>query len=137
MPYESSPEAEVLTAIVEQLKQVTSVVLLGYAAQGLDGDDAPVPAILVQLESWREMQQQGGRSKIELQLGLSIVEQTDEQSVYRLLSTARAIRAQFMGATRWHESARRTELGEVDFDIAPSRGQLSFADIALRVEMVI
>ena len=140
MPLELSPEAELLNALIEQLKLVTPVVLLGYSAQGLDGSDVLTPAILVQLDSTRELAQQGNRSKVALELTVSVVDKTDEDTLYRLLNYTRAIRRQFyeqVGMKRWYEYARRTELGEVNFDIAANRSQVSFADMTMTVDMVI
>ena len=74
---------------------------------------------------------------MQMNLNVSVVIKTNEDSTYALMDLTRSIRALFTTGERWVEEARNTQLSETQFDIAPNYGQLSFADIQLGIEVII
>lgn len=136
MPSTSSPETRIVEALVYRLTDVTPTVLLGYTALGLD-EELPKPAILVQLESLQEQGRQGSRVKMQMNLNISVVIKTNEESTYALMDLTRSVRALFTTGERWIPEARNTQFSETQFDIAPNHGQLSFADIQLTIDVIL
>ncbi len=134
MPSESNEQA-IVDAIVERLQTVADT-RLGYSATGLE-DSITTPAILVQLESLVETARQGSREKLQLQFNISAVVKTSKDTTSELLSLTRQIREALNPADRLNPASRSHTLSDTRFDIAPSRGQLSFADSTLTVEAIL
>ena len=132
IPEKSSPEKQIIEAIIDQLKVLSPDVLLGYSATGLD-KEMPLPAILVHIESINEEERQGSKAKYRMQFNISAVTKTNKDTTYSLIELARSIRTQL----RSIPGTRKTTLNETQFDIAPSNSHLSFADISLQVEVVL
>ena len=130
-----NPEKQMVSSLMERLNPLCDQVLLGYAGTGLDNDLKP-PAILVQLESITELEQQGCRRKYQFQFNLSAVVATDEGTTYALLELSRSIREAMDSNERLCPAARKLIFSETQFDIAPNNSHLSFADMALIVEAV-
>ncbi|WP_299735680.1 hypothetical protein [uncultured Endozoicomonas sp.] len=132
----SNPEARIVEALVYRLTEVTSTVLLGYSALGLN-DELPTPAMLVQLESIQEQGRQGSRRKMSMALNVSVVIKTDEDSTYTLMDLTRLVRELFASSERFTPEARTVQFSETQFDIAPNHGHLSFADIQLTIDVIL
>ncbi|MGI9279264.1 MAG: hypothetical protein ACR2PX_06490 [Endozoicomonas sp.] len=130
-----NPEQQLVTILMEALESACDQVLLGYAATGIEQDLKP-PAILVQLESISELQQQGSRRKDQWLFNLSAVVPTNDQATYALLAFTRTIQQALSNDKALAEQCRKLTFSETQFDIAPSQGQLSFADITLTLETV-
>ncbi|WP_422135486.1 hypothetical protein [Endozoicomonas sp. ALD040] len=130
-----SPEQQLVSLLVGVLETVCNQVLLGYAATGIEQDLKP-PAVLVQLESISELQQQGSRRKDQWLFNLSAVVPTNDRATYALLELSRTIRQALSNDKALSEHCRKLTFSETQFDIAPSQGQLSFADITLTLETV-
>lgn len=130
-----NPEQRLVGLLVGVLETVCSQVLLGYAATGVEQDLKP-PAILLQLESISELQQQGSRRKDQWLFNLSAVVPTNDRATYALLEFTRTIRQALSSDKTLAEQCRKLTFSETQFDIAPSQGQLSFADITLTLETV-
>ncbi len=128
-------EQRIIEAITDKLSTVANTKL-GYSATGLD-DTLTTPAILVQLENLIETERQGRRAKYELQFNLSAVVKTSEQTTAELIQLTHQIRTALTPATRLCPEARKHALSDTRFDIAPSYGQLSFADSSLTVEVIL
>ena len=134
-PEEQHPEEAVLDALIERLKQVCDDVFLGYSVSGA-GNDLKPPAILVQLETMPEQTRSNKRAKYQMQFIISAVAYTESRTTYELIKQVRSIRSAL------HESplcpeARAITTADVQFDIAPSNGQLSFADMSVNIEVVL
>ena len=136
MPSTSSPEKQVIDKLITHLKQVSSNTLLGYSATGQE-KDLDLPAILVQLESINEEQRQGQRAKYRMAFNISAVAKTNKDTTYTLLNLTRSIRELFNTSQRFTPEARNVSVSETQFDIAPSRAHLSFADLQLNIEVVL
>ncbi|MCL6270722.1 hypothetical protein M3P05_12385 [Sansalvadorimonas sp. 2012CJ34-2] len=134
MPSESNEQA-IVDAIVERLKTVADT-RLGYSAIGLE-DSLSTPAILVQLENLVETARQGSREKLQLQFNISAVVKTSKETTSELLSLTRQVREALNPVDRLNPASRSHTLSDTRFDIAPSRGQLSFADSTLTVEAIL
>ncbi|WP_345197282.1 hypothetical protein, partial [Kistimonas scapharcae] len=115
---------------------VCANVKVGYPATGLE-DDLEVPAILVQLESLTELNRRGQRGLYQLQFLISLAVRTSDASTESLLQLSRQIRQAMAPGTRLCPEARKLQLTETQFDIAPAHGRLSFADIGLQVDAVL
>ncbi|GAA4648722.1 hypothetical protein GCM10023116_09930 [Kistimonas scapharcae] len=133
---EPIPENRILTALIARLESVCSHVKVGYPATGLE-DDLEVPAILVQLESLIELNRSGQRGLYQLQFLISLAVRTSEASTESLLQLSHQIRQALALGTRLCPEARKLQLTETQFDIAPAHGRLSFADIGLQVDTVL
>ena len=133
---ESIPESRILAALIARLESVCSNVKTGYPATGLE-DDIDVPAILVQLESLTELNRSGHRGLYQLQFLISLAVRTSDASTELLLQLSQQIRQALVPGTRLCPEARKLQLTETQFDIAPAHGRLSFADIGLQVETVL
>ncbi|WP_252177194.1 hypothetical protein [Endozoicomonas sp. 4G] len=131
----SNLEQQLVSTLMKVLESVCDQVLLGYAATGIEQELKP-PAILVQLESISELQQQGSRRKDQWLFNLSAVVPTNDQTTYALLEFSRTIRKALSSDKTLAEYYRKLTFSETQFDIAPSQGQLSFADITLTLETV-
>ncbi len=134
MPSESNEQA-IVDTIVERLETVADT-RLGYSATGLE-DSLSTPAILVQLESLVETGRQGSREKLQLQFNISAVVKTSKETTSELLSLTRQVREALNPTYRLNPASRSHTLSDTRFDIAPSRGQLSFADSTLIVEAIL
>ena len=130
-----SNEQSIVAVLMEKLNTIAET-RLGYAATGLD-DDLLTPAILLQLESLTETGRQGERGKFELQFNLSAVVRTSEQTTAELITLTRQIRQVLNPAERLCPESRKHLFSDTRFDIAPSYGQLSFADSTLTVEAIL
>ncbi|MTI13007.1 hypothetical protein [Sansalvadorimonas verongulae] len=131
----ASNEQRIVEALVDRLTAIASTKL-GYSATGLD-DSLPTPSILVQLESLTETGRQGERGRFELQFNISAVLQTSEKTTVELVSLTRQIRTTLNPAEKLCPESRKHTLSDTRFDIAPSYGQLSFADSTLTVEAIL
>ncbi|MGI9278338.1 MAG: hypothetical protein ACR2PX_01755 [Endozoicomonas sp.] len=129
------PEQQLVSTLIHTLEPVCDQVLLGYSATGLEQELKP-PALLVQLESISQLQQQGSRRKYRWVFNLSAVVPTNDQSTYTLLDLRRAVRETMAASKTLDQQVRKIEFSETQFDIAPNQGQLSFADITLTLETV-
>ena len=132
---EAHPEDAVIDALIERLEQVCDSVYLGYSISGA-GNDLKPPAILVQLESMPEQTRSNQRAKFTMQFIISSVAYTESRTTYELIKMVRSIR------NALHEcplcpQARSITTADVQFDIAPSNGQLSFADMSVNIEVVL
>ena len=136
MPSTLSPEKQVIENLLTHLKQVSSNTLLGYSATGQE-KDLDLPAILVQLESINEEQRQGQRAKYRMVFNISAVAKTNKDTTYALLDLTRSIRELFNTGQRFTPEARNVSVSETQFDIAPGRAHLSFADLQLNIEVVL
>ena len=134
MPSELN-EQTIVDAIVERLQTVAETKL-GYSATGLE-DAIETPAILVQLESLVETGRQGRKEKLQLQFNISAVVKTSDQTTSELLTLTRQLRNALSAAERLSPASRSHTISDTRFDIAPSRGQLSFADSTLTVEAIL
>ncbi len=130
-----NPEARIVQALLERLRDVTDNVLLGYSATGLEKDLA-LPALLVQLESIQEENRQGIKAKYQLQFSLSAVTRTDEQTTYKLIELSTAFRKALSPDNRLTSDVRKITLNDTQLDIAPNHSHLSFADTTLTIEAV-
>ena len=134
MPIASNEQA-IVGALKEKL-QALAETKLGYSATGLD-DTTTTPLILVQLESLNEVERQGRKAKYELQFNLSVAVKTSEQTTAKLIQLSHQIRTALNSSERLCPESRKHALSDTRFDIAPSYGQLSFADSTLTVETVL
>ena len=132
MPSTSNPDEQIIKALVAKLEESDLSVLLGYSIADLP--EIEPPAILVQLDSIREQERQGKRAKYLLELTVSGVDRTQHDSTYKLMALVRKIRSLLNNAR--FEGVRKISFSETQFDIAPSNGQLSFADISVNLEAV-
>lgn len=132
----SNPEQKIIESLVEFLKQVSENTFLGYSATGQEKDLA-LPAILVQLESINEEQRQGQRVKYRMEFNISAVTKTNKETTFTLLNLTRSIRELFNSDKRFTPEARNVSVSEIQFDIAPGKAHLSFADLQLHIEVVL
>lgn len=132
---DSLPELAIIETIQEKLSPLVNQVLLGYSAKGLD-DQLQPPAILIQLARIAEESQQGKRAKYQMLVELVLVVTTDEKSLEALVRLNRLVRLALPVLERLAPQVRKHSFSETEFDIAPSQGQLSFADITLTLETV-
>ncbi|MCW7551812.1 hypothetical protein NX722_10035 [Endozoicomonas gorgoniicola] len=132
MPSTSNPDEQIIKALVAKLEESRFPVLLGYSIADLP--DIEPPAILVQLDSIRELERQGKRAKYRLELTVSGVYRTQPDTTYELMTIARTIRSLLNNAR--FEGVRKISFSETQFDIAPGNGQLSFADMSVNLEVV-
>lgn len=130
------PEQKIIQAIVDRLKASQNNVLLGYSATGLT-DDLTLPAFLVQLESIQEQGRQGQRIKALMTLNLSAVIKTDQNTTFDLIAQVNTMRDLLDIDGRLCPEARKINFSEIQFDIAPNHGHLSFADIQLTVDVIV
>ena len=128
-------EQAIVDALVERLQAVAETKL-GYGATGLE-DSLTTPAILVQLERLVESGRQGAKIKAQLQFTISAAVKTSDQTTSELLALTKQIRQTLKPNERLCPEARTHSLNDTRFDIAPSRGQLSFADSTLTVETIL
>ena len=131
----SSPEKDIINAVVSRLESVCDQVLLGYSASGIEQDLKP-PSLLVQPEFLFEEERQGSRAKYRLQLNVSAVVATNDRTTYALLDLARSVRDAIYQPSILSELTRKVTFSETHFDIAPHHGHLSFADMTLSVEAI-
>ena len=131
----SSPEKQIVSALMNRLGTICDQVLLGYSATGIE-QDLDSPSLLVQLESMTEQEQQGARRKYLLQFNLSAVVTTDERTTYALLDLSRTVREALGTQDRLSPEVRKLTFSDTQFDIAPNHTQLSFADMTLTIETV-
>lgn len=136
MPSISNPETEetVINALIERLKQVCDDVFLGYSVSGQD--ELKPPAILVHLDDMPELTRSNKRAKHSMQFTISAVAYTETRTTYELIKMVRSIR------TALHDSplcpeALAIKINGSPFDIAPSNGQLSFADMSVNIEVIL
>ncbi|UYM16192.1 hypothetical protein [Endozoicomonas euniceicola] len=128
----SNPDEQIIKALLTKLEESRFPVLLGYSIADLP--EIEPPAILVQLDSIRELERQGKRAKYRLELTVSGVYRTQPDTTYQLMTIARMIRSLLIHAS--FEGVRKISFSETQFDIAPNNGQLSFADMSVNLEAV-
>ncbi|WP_263080060.1 hypothetical protein [Endozoicomonas sp. Mp262] len=136
MPSISSPEAIIVDAITSKLAAVIDNVLLGYSATGIDNGDQ-FPAILVQLDTLREINRQGSKARYQFSFIISVALKTQAETTLELLQYARQVREVFPLNEKLCPASIKHSLSETEFDIAPGHSQLSFADITLTVEAIL
>ena len=136
MPSISSPETIIIDAITGKLATVIDNVRLGYSATGIDNDDQ-FPAILVQLDTLREINRQSSKARYQFSFMVSVAIKTNANTTAALLQYARQMREAFPLNEKLCPASIKHSLSETEFDIAPGHSQLSFADITLTVEAIL
>ena len=131
----ASNEQAIVDALITKLEDVAET-RLGYSATGLDDTDT-LPLILIQLESLNEIERKGLKAKYELQFNLSTVVKTSEQTTAELIQLSHQVRTALDPSEKLCPESRQHSLSDTRFDIAPSYGQLSFADSSLTVETIL
>ncbi len=130
------PEQKIIQSLVDRLKASQQTVLLGYSATGL-ADDLSQPAFLIQLESIQEQGRQGERIKALMTVNLSAVTRTHQNTTFELIALVSTMRHLLVAGGRLCPEARKVSFSEVQFDIAPNHGHLSFADVQLGIEVIV
>ena len=134
MPSTLNPDELIIRALVDKLKESSFKVMLGYSAAGLS--ELEPPAILVQLDSMKETDRQNKRAKYTLELTVSSVTRTDSDTTYNLMNMVHVIRSLLNESGSIHSGIRKINFSDTQFDIAPSNGQLSFADMSVNINAV-